>query len=92
MKKVLLVLFMVVSIVVFVVCGVGNDNQLKDNVKDGDFWVFIKKKGVLIVGMEGIYELFIYYDKDIDKLIGYDVEVIIEVVKCLGLKVDFNEI
>lgn len=44
MKKALLALFMVVSIAVLAACGAGNDNQSKDNAKDGDLWASIKKK------------------------------------------------
>ncbi|WP_340034962.1 cystine ABC transporter substrate-binding lipoprotein TcyA [Bacillus sp. FSL K6-0993] len=91
MKKALLALFMVVSIAALAACGAGNDNQSKDNAKDGDLWASIKKKGVLTVGTEGTYEPFTYHDKDTDKLTGYDVEVITEVAKRLGLKVDFKE-
>lgn len=46
---------------------------------------------MLTVGTEGTYEPFTYHDKDTDKLTGYDVEVITEVAKRLGLKVDFKE-
>lgn len=46
---------------------------------------------MIIVGIEGIYVFFIYYDES-GKLIGYDVEVICVVVDKLGVKVEFKEI
>ncbi|MFB0708803.1 cystine ABC transporter substrate-binding lipoprotein TcyA [Bacillus velezensis] len=89
MKKALFALFMMVSIAMLAACGNSQDGGSKS--KDGDLWASVKKKGVLTVGTEGTYESFTFHDKKTDKLTGYDVEVIQEVAKRLGLKADFKE-
>ncbi|OAZ65907.1 L-cystine-binding protein TcyA [Bacillus siamensis] len=89
MKKALFALFMMVSIAVLAACG--NSQGSGSKSKDSDLWASVKKKGVLTVGTEGTYEPFTFHDKKTDKLTGYDVEVIQEVAKRLGLKADFKE-
>lgn len=48
-------------------------------------------KEMISVGIEGIYFFFIYYNKE-GKFIGYDVEVVRELVKEFGVKIKFYEI
>ncbi|ATO30275.1 L-cystine-binding protein TcyA [Bacillus atrophaeus] len=91
MKKAFFALCMMVSFAVLTACGSSSDNGSKDNAKDSDLWASIKEKGVLTVGTEGTYEPFTYHDKKTDKLTGYDVEVITEAAKRLGLKAEFKE-
>lgn len=79
MKRFLFV--MIVFVFILVVCG---NNLLKDKEVSKD-------SKIINVGIEGIYVLFSFYDKD-GKLIGYDIDVIKVVVKEEGLKFKFNEI
>lgn len=50
----------------------------------------IKLVGVFCVGIEGIYVLFMYYD-EMGKLIGFDVDIVIVIVQCFGVKLQFVE-
>src|SRR5690554_7186037 len=50
----------------------------------------IKESGVLKIGTEGTYAPFTFHD-DSGELTGYDVEVITEVAKRLGVEPEFHE-
>lgn len=50
----------------------------------------VEKTKTLIVGTEGTYAPFNFHDKD-NKLVGFDIDVITEVGKRLGLTVEFKE-
>lgn len=84
-KKLSILLFSLVFILA--ACGTSEDN--KETTK-GNLYEEIKEKGVLTVGTEGTYPPFTFHDEN-DQLTGFDVEVITEVAKRLGLEVEFKE-
>lgn len=89
MKKLLAVLFTSILAVVLVACSSsdgGDSKSAGDSVYDQ-----VKKDGVLTVGTEGTYRPFTFHDSDTNKLTGYDIDVINEVAKRLGLKTKFEE-
>ncbi|MEC3607412.1 cystine ABC transporter substrate-binding lipoprotein TcyA [Bacillus glycinifermentans] len=92
MKKAIFAVLMTLLITVTAACGASGDNADNKNTgRDKNLWSQIKDKGVLTIGTEGTYEPFTYHDKKADKLTGYDVEVMQEVAKRLGLKAEFKE-
>lgn len=63
------------------IATLSNAGEISDRVNDSK---------TLLIGTEGTYAPFTFHDKD-DKLTGYDIEVIREVAKRLGLKPEFKE-
>jgi cystine transport system substrate-binding protein len=70
-------------------CGNGQSNENHAS-KSNDLYDQVKSKGVIIVGTEGTYPPFTYHG-DNGKLTGYDIDVMNEVAKRLGLKVQYKE-
>lgn len=59
--------------------------------KQENTWDKIKEKKEIVIGTEGTFAPFSYYD-DNDNLVGYDVEVSEALAKELGVKVKFVEV
>lgn len=93
LNKLIFTLIFAVVAISLVACGSGeNNNETKeDNTNEGkNLYEDIKEKGVLTVGTEGVYPPFSFHN-DEGKLTGYDVEVIREVAKRMGVEVKFEE-
>ncbi|MDY0404240.1 amino acid ABC transporter substrate-binding protein [Virgibacillus sp. 179-BFC.A HS] len=94
MKKSILLLIACVTLFALAACGSSDkDNQSaskKDTEKTTGLYDKVMDKGVLTVGTEGTYAPFTYHDNS-GKLTGYDVEVIREVAKRMGVKAKFQE-
>ncbi|RYL95005.1 transporter substrate-binding domain-containing protein [Sporolactobacillus sp. THM7-4] len=88
MKKFLFAVLIAVLALSLAACGSQSAGSSKsgNNLTDQ-----IKKKGVLKVGTEGTYAPYTYHDPKTDQLVGYDVDVIREVGKRMGVKVQFKE-
>lgn len=91
MKK----LFSVLSIILLltlVACSNSNEssNKSEQTSEESNLLETIKKEGKLKIGTEGTYAPFTFHDET-GKLTGYDVEVIEEVAKCLGVEPEFYE-
>lgn len=84
-----LVALVILSVIFAVLsgCSSGSDSKKKTSA-----WDKIKEKKSLIVGTAGTLYPTSYHEEKANKLTGYDVEVMREVGKRLGLKVEFNEI
>lgn len=59
--------------------------------QSGDLLDTIKERGTIKVGTEGTYKPFSFHDAKTNKLTGFDVEIIEEVAKRIGVKVQFVE-
>lgn len=59
--------------------------------KQENTWDKIKEKKEIVIGTEGTFAPFSYYD-DNDNLVGYDVEVSEALAKELGVKIKFVEV
>ncbi|CAM3060040.1 transporter substrate-binding domain-containing protein [Sporolactobacillus spathodeae] len=83
MKKIISLLVAAFAVVSLTACG---SSTTATNTYDQ-----VKKSGVLRVGTEGTYAPYTYHDSKTNKLVGFDVAVIREVGKRLGVKVKFDE-
>lgn len=88
MKKILLGLVAAILVVALTACGSQSGSTSKNS---GDALAQIKKADVLRVGTEGTYAPYTYHDSKTNQLVGFDVDVIREVGKRLGVKVQFSE-
>lgn len=68
-------------------CG-NNDTDKKE---EANAWDKIKEKGEIVVATSGTLYPTSYHDSESDKLTGYEVEVVNEMAKRLGLKVKYVE-
>lgn len=95
MRKKLLSMALVVSMLAALVsgCGAKNEDSGKEDTekKEQTTYEKIMDKGVLTVGTEGTYQPFTYHDES-DTLTGYDVEVAKAIGEKMGVKVEFSEI
>ncbi|WP_088815352.1 MULTISPECIES: amino acid ABC transporter substrate-binding protein [Listeria] len=89
MKKLLAVLFTSLLAVVLVACSSSDGGDSKS--ADDSIYDQVKKDGVITVGTEGTYRPFTFHDSKTNKLTGYDIDVINEVAKRLGIKTKFEE-
>ena len=80
----------VILIMAFVLITAACGNDKADNQKQTG-WDKIKSKGELTVATSGTLYPASFHESKPDKLTGYDVEVVREVAKRLGLKVKFVE-
>lgn len=85
MKKLFMGLFTTTLIFLLVACGANQDNTAENTDTQGT-----KEKEVLRVGTEGTYAPFTFHNEE-GELTGYDVEVIKEVAKRMGVEVEFME-
>lgn len=77
MKKIIVLLF-----ALFMLCGCGIKGGNLDD---------IKKRGYIVVGMEGNWAPWTYHDEQTKELVGYDVEVGKIIAESLGVDVKFVE-
>lgn len=95
MRKKLLSMALVVSMLAALVsgCGAKNEDSGKEDTekKEQTTYEKIMDKGVLTVGTEGTYQPFTYHDES-DTLTGYDVEVAKAIGEKMGVKVEFSGI
>lgn len=93
MKKGLWILMLGITLVL-AACGTSDeDNSTSNqdtNAEGASLYDEIMEKGVINVGTEGTYAPFTFHN-DEDKLTGYDVEVMREVAKRMGIEVNFME-
>ncbi|HZH58948.1 MAG TPA: amino acid ABC transporter substrate-binding protein [Metabacillus sp.] len=85
MKKLFMSLLTPTLIFLLVACGANQDNTA-ENTDSQD----TQEKEVLRVGTEGTYAPFTFHNEE-GELTGYDVEVIKEVAKRMGVEVEFME-
>ncbi|MCQ2009935.1 MAG: transporter substrate-binding domain-containing protein [Sporolactobacillus sp.] len=86
MKKLLMGFLMAVLAFSLIGCSAAGHSSKNKSAVDQ-----IKEKGVLKVGTEGTYAPYTYHDSKTNKLVGFDVDVIREVGKRMGVKVQFKE-
>ncbi len=94
MKKRVLSMFLVLSMLAAFAAGCGAKSEEPEEVeekKGQSAYERIMDKGVLTVGTEGTYKPFTYHDES-DALTGYDVEVAKAIGEKMGVKVEFSEI
>lgn len=89
MKKIWFGIF--IAILAAALVGCGSQSQSGGSSKSGNLADQVKERGVLKVGTEGTYAPYTYHDDKTNKLVGFDVDVIREVGKRLGVKVEFHE-
>jgi L-cystine transport system substrate-binding protein len=90
MKKRILLVTAIITILALVFTGCGAAKQTTAEVKQQNLLEKIKAEGVIKIGTEGTYAPFTFHDKD-GKLTGFDVEIAEEVAKRLGAKAEFIE-
>ncbi|PKR83939.1 transporter substrate-binding domain-containing protein [Heyndrickxia camelliae] len=86
LKRLPIALVLIAVMLVTAACG-GNNTKTQEQTT----WDKIKDKGELTVATSGTLYPASYHDSKSDQLTGYDVEVVREVAKRLGLKVKFVE-
>ncbi|HEY2420896.1 MAG TPA: transporter substrate-binding domain-containing protein, partial [Neobacillus sp.] len=89
MKK-SLILLLAIGLLLLSACSNNDKNASATSNKKQNSWEKIKANGKIVVGTEGLYFPVTYFDKDTKKLTGFDVEVVKELGKRLGLKVEFK--
>lgn len=87
MKKFIFGVLTVILAVALTACA----TQSGSSSKPQSLTTQIQKKGVLTVGTEGTYAPYTYHDNKTNQLVGFDVDVIREVGKRMGVKVQFKE-
>jgi len=85
-KRLPIALVLIAVMLITAACGSNNTKTQKQTA-----WDKIKDKGELTVATSGTLYPASYHDSKSDQLTGYDVEVVREVAKRLGLKVKFVE-
>ncbi|MFD1849903.1 amino acid ABC transporter substrate-binding protein [Oceanobacillus bengalensis] len=98
MKKITLGLFTVIFISILAACGASGENEdttdndaaTNESGESANLYDQVMEEGVLTVGTEGTYAPFTFHNEE-GELTGYDVEVIKEVAKRMGVEVDFQE-
>lgn len=92
-----LFIFSLAFVLLLAACGssddAGNGNASEDKKEQKQTkWEKIKEEGEMVVGTSGTLYATSFYPKDSDELSGYDVEVMREVGKKLGIDIKFEEI
>jgi len=100
MKKLLLSVLVSGLFVALAGCGAASTDQAQSNnnsstpateeKKDQNLLDKVKADGKLLIGTEGTYSPFTFHDQS-GKLTGYDVEVVTEVAKRIGVEPVFQE-
>ncbi|UFT99684.1 amino acid ABC transporter substrate-binding protein [Radiobacillus kanasensis] len=97
MKKLLFMFLTISLIALLAACGSNNEDTQSDNnaEKEGteetaSLHDKVMEEGVLTVGTEGTYAPFTFHNES-GELTGYDVEVVREVGKRMGVEVKFEE-
>lgn len=94
MKKIGLVfIFLLVGSIVLTACG-GSEKATKGGSgkqeEQQNSWEKVKTDGKLVVGTEGLYFPVTYFDEETNELTGFDVELVRELGKRLGLEIEFK--
>jgi L-cystine transport system substrate-binding protein len=90
-KRFSIILLIAVVALVSVACS--NNSSDKEATKKVDTaWTKIKDKGTIVVATSGTLYPTSFHDSKTNKLTGYEVEVVNELAKRLGLKVKYSEI
>lgn len=84
-----LVLLFIMCITILAACGDTGDGSSEKEASNDQAWEKIQDAGEIVVGTSGTLIASSYYDED-EKLTGYDVEIMREVGKRLGLDVSFE--
>lgn len=95
MKKRIVILTTIITILALVLSACSTavqapSAQAANKQKPQNLLEQIKKDGKIKVGMEGTYAPFTFHDKD-GKLTGFDVEIMVEIAKRLGVEAEFIE-
>ncbi|WML44048.1 transporter substrate-binding domain-containing protein [Neobacillus sp. PS3-40] len=86
-------IMLLIAVVALVSVACSNNSSDKEATKKVDTaWTKIKDKGTLVVATSGTLYPTSYHDSKTNKLTGYEVEVVNELAKRLGLKVKYSEI
>lgn len=91
MKKKLLLLVTVLTLVIGSLALTGCGSSDKDTAKDDGSWEYVQKNGELVVGLDDTFAPMGFRDKD-NKLVGFDIDLSTAVCKELGVKVKFQPI
>ncbi|RDW19800.1 amino acid ABC transporter substrate-binding protein [Oceanobacillus chungangensis] len=93
-NKLMLGLLILFLAIILAACGSAENKEGSntENATDGSANLYeqVMDKGVLTVGTEGTYAPFSFHNEK-DELTGYDVEVIEEVAKRMGVTVEYQE-
>ncbi|MGE8203555.1 transporter substrate-binding domain-containing protein [Heyndrickxia sp. NPDC080065] len=87
-KRLAIVLLIMTLALVTAACGNNNDTKEK---KEMTAWDKIKKEGTITVATAGTLYPASFHESKTDKLTGFEVEVVREMAKRMGLKVNFVE-
>lgn len=90
MKRSVLLVITIITIMALVFTGCSAARQTTDGVKQDNLLEKMKAAGVIKIGTEGTYAPFTFHDKD-GKLTGFDVEILGEIANRLGVKAEFIE-
>ncbi len=85
--------YLFIAILVMMVlsaCGTGDEKEEASATKEDAVWSGIEKRGKIIAGTSGTLVGASTYEEGTDKLTGYDVELMREIGKRLGLDVKFE--
>ncbi|WP_205093095.1 transporter substrate-binding domain-containing protein [Thalassobacillus pellis] len=88
---------MLLTVIVLAACGANGEEssngsgKKKEKASGGEVWSEIKEKGEIVVGTSGTLFPASYYPEGSDKLTGYDVEIMREIAKRLGVELKFEE-
>ncbi|MUK88352.1 transporter substrate-binding domain-containing protein [Ornithinibacillus sp. L9] len=92
MKKLILFLGLLVSMLVLAACGTAEENDGAENEEVEDkVWADIQERGEIVVGTAGTLFPASYYPEDSDELTGYNVEVFREIADRLDVDIKFEE-
>ena len=91
MKKKLLLLVTVLTLVIGSLALTGCGGGDKDTAKDDGSWDYVQKNGELVVGLDDTFAPMGFRDKN-NKLVGFDIDLSTAVCKELGVKVKFQPI
>lgn len=86
-------IMLLIAVVALVSVACSNNSSDKEATKKVDTaWTKIKDKGTIVVATSGTLYPTSFHDSKTNKLTGYEVEVVNELAKRLGLKVKYSEI
>lgn len=88
-RKVIGVFVLFVSLMIISGCGTTDKNSTTTNIDDSK-WEDVEESGQLVVGTSGTLYPASYYPEGSDRITGYNVEMIREVAKRLGLESKFE--
>lgn len=85
MKKFILILVVLSTLIILAACGGETEDQAEDSV-----WAQIEESGEIVVGTAGTLYPASYYPEGSDELTGYNVEVFREIADRLGVDIKFE--